>query len=112
MSVMQKAVEHFKAQLQEQPIEIDVPEWDTKIYVKPVNGLQRDAIMKFLSEGKYFEAQVEALIQRAKDADGKPIFKRVDKTELMRQVDPDIISRIVSEMKAFDDTIEDADIKN
>ena len=37
-------------------------------------------------------------ILRALDEDGKMIFKRANMTELMRSVDPEIISRVVSEM--------------
>ena len=48
--------------------------------------------------GKTVEALVESLIMRALDADGNPLFNKVDKPELMRFVDPSIIMRVMAEM--------------
>jgi len=106
--ILDRATAHFKSQLTGQPQEIDVPEWGTKIYVRPMNGIQHDAIYKLLDKGQFFEARVEALLQRAKDADGKPVFNRVERQELLRSVDPKVIVRITDEMLQFEET----DVKN
>ena len=45
------------------------------------------------------------LILRALDSDGKKMFKPVEKTEIMREVDPNIILKIVTAMGEDDDTL-------
>jgi hypothetical protein len=101
--ILEKAKEHFRSKLTGEMLEIDVPEWGTKLYCKPMNGVQRDAIMKHVAKDEYFAAQVEALIQRACDAEGKRLFSSVNRLELMRQVDPRVIDRIASQMGSFED---------
>jgi hypothetical protein len=43
------------------------------------------------------------LIQKALDKDGKNLFKQADKDVLMREVDPNIIIRICTELNAAKD---------
>jgi hypothetical protein len=47
-------------------------------------------------------------ILRAMDENGGKLFKRANLTELMRSVDPEIISRVVSEMGGDDPDMDDA----
>jgi hypothetical protein len=100
MSAITKAKEHFKSILAQGLVgPIEVPEWDLKIYYKPATTFAQEAkIVELTSQGKQVEALVESLIMRALDVDGKALFTRSDKTELMREVDPNIIMRIVTEM--------------
>ena len=78
---------------------INVPEWETKIYYKPATTFQQESkIVELTQAGKTVEALVESLIMRALDADGNPLFNKVDKPELMRFVDPSIIMRVMAEM--------------
>ena len=73
------------------------------IYFKPsLNFSQQEKILALSDQGKKAEAIVEALIQRALDADGSRLFKSMDRTELMKHTDPEIISRIVGEMSGDD----------
>ena len=51
---------------------------------------------------------MEALIQSALDEDGNRLFKTVDRTELMKHTDPEIISRIFGAMSGDDDDLDDA----
>jgi hypothetical protein len=105
--VLEKAKQHFRTQIANKQDSFHVPEWDTTIYYKPINARQRDAIFKLANEGKYLEAMVENLILRALDEEGKPIFKAVHKVELMRHTDPDVITRIASQMGAIEDPDDD-----
>jgi hypothetical protein len=78
---------------------IAVPEWNTEIYYKPATTFQQESkIVELTSQGKTVEALVEALIMRALDGDGKNIFQKADKVDLMRSVDPNIIMRVMAEM--------------
>ena len=95
----------------------NVPEWlvdgkETVIYYKPsMNFKDQGEVLKLHGEGKQAEAVAMTFILRAMDEDGAKLFKRSNMTELMRQIDPDIISRVVSEMGGDDPEFEDA-IKN
>lgn len=91
-----------------------VPEWlvdgkPTKIYYKPsMNFKDQGEVLKLHSENKQAEAVAMTFILRAMDQDGTKLFKRANLTEIMRSVDPEIISRVVSEMGGEDPDIEDA----
>ena len=68
-------------------------------------------MLKLHGDNKPAEAVVMTLILKAMDADGVKLFKRANMTELMRSVDPEVVSRIVSEMNDDEPTVEDA-VKN
>lgn len=99
--ILAAAQAHFKdvlAQGLRGPIR--VPEWDNaEIWFKPSTTLaQEGKIFELQSQGKAVEALVTSLIQRALDADGKPVFQITDKPELMRSVDPTVLLRVISEI--------------
>ena len=77
-----------------------------ELYYRPTNLRQQDAIYKYINAGS-LESLVETLIQRARDADGKRMFRSVDRRELMTEVDPAVIERVVEEMAAEKGTLED-----
>jgi len=96
-NILENMKGHFKELLSAGLRSIHVPEWDFTIYFRPLNLRERDRIHKFAIKDS-LEALVETLIVRALDADGKPLFKSVHRTELMREVDPEIIARVCEEM--------------
>lgn len=97
---IENAMAHFKEVLgQGLKGPINVPEWKLDIYYKPATTFQQEAkIVELTSQGKTVEALVEALIIRALDGEGKPLFARTDKPELMRAVDPGVIMRVMTEI--------------
>ena len=109
MSIIDAAKTHFRQKIGNELQCIDVQEWAEngepgKIYFRPsINFLQQEKIMALADQDKKGEAIVESLIQRALDADGKRLFGSASRTELMRSVDPEIISRIVGEISGGDD---------
>jgi len=113
--VLERAKASFRARLSEVRC-IEVPEWGDesgplRIYVRPATLKERDAIYRHVSAGS-LEALVETLIQRARDEEGKPIFRPVDRLELMRHVDPDVIARVVAEINGDEaelPSVEDAE---
>lgn len=107
--VLAKATQHFKKQLQDNAESMEVPEWETTIFYRPMNGKQRDSILKFINDGHIFEALVESILTRARDEDGKLMFKPVHKRELMTKVDPKIIERVASEMGTLDSMLLEED---
>ena len=103
MNILTNAKSHFSAKLDGGLLSIDVPEWgeDDKpaiIWFKSsLSLLERDPIYQLMSKGT-MEAFAEALMIRALSEDGKRIFKKVEKGALMRQVDPDVIMRVINEI--------------
>jgi hypothetical protein len=92
----------------------EVPEWivdgePTLIYFKPsMNFKDQGEVLKLHSDNKQAEAVAMTFILRAMDENGTKLFKRANLTELMRSVDPEIISRVVSEMGGDDADIDEA----
>ena len=90
-----------------------IPEWTVdgkpaEIFFRPtMNFKQQGEVLRLASEGKQAEAVVLTLIFRALDADGKPLFRKVNQTEILNEMDPDLIGRIVGEMGGDDLTIEE-----
>lgn len=97
--VLQKASEHFKSQLSGGMKTIEVPEWETTIYYKPIATFaEQQKVFEYHNKGQLVEALIETLITRAKTEEGKNMFSRGEFAFLMNEVDPEIITRIVTEM--------------
>jgi hypothetical protein len=78
---------------------IPVPEWDAEVWFKPVvNFAQESKVIELQNAGKTAEALVEMMIIRALDKNGQPLFHKADKPEIMREMDPSVILRVIGEM--------------
>jgi Asp-tRNA(Asn)/Glu-tRNA(Gln) amidotransferase B subunit len=109
MSILDKAKKHYKVKMSAEPRQLYVKEWDETVYIKPGINLQHlGEIMQAASSGKSAEAMALTLIYRIMDEEGKPLFKKVDKLELMRHVDPDVMAEIVNNINENDPDQEDA----
>jgi hypothetical protein len=105
MDILKNAKKHF-SERRELKGPIEVPEWgdaDTpaEIYYQIPSMKERSDILA-LSDDKGLESLVMALIIMARDAQGEPMFAKAQKAELMRSVDPDVIMRVVGEMRTTD----------
>lgn len=110
MSILDKAKAHYKDKMTAQPRAIEVPEWDATLYISPGITLQKlGEIMNLASSGNSAEAMVLTLIYRLVDGEGKPVFKKLDKLELMKSVDPDVLARIVTEINGTDPNEDDVE---
>lgn len=110
MALIDKLTAHYREKLGGDMRSIYIPEMDETIYFKPINGVERDAIMKKIAENKFTESQVETLIQRARNADGTKCFSNGHRFDLMNRVDPNVISRIVEEMGSFDEVLDEGEV--
>jgi len=98
-SAINKATSHFRTRLNGELQSIDVPEWDIKVYYKPIiNFKAQEKIFKLVSDSKSSEALCMTLVIRALDKDGKPLFQEGHMGTLMHEVDPDVVSGIVTKM--------------
>tara|TARA_R110002153_G_scaffold266582_1_gene430031 strand:- start:226 stop:582 length:357 start_codon:yes stop_codon:yes gene_type:complete len=99
-SVLGNAKSHFRSALSQELIKIEVPEWDTTIYFKTATSFHVEKkILELHGKGQMVEALVETLIAKSFDASGKNVFTPADKIVLMREVDPEVIIRVVSAMQ-------------
>jgi hypothetical protein len=98
--ILNKAKAHFREVLsQGLKGPVKVPEWDTEVWFKPaINFQQESKIIELQNQGKTAEALVEMLIIRALDKNGTPLFNKADKPEIMREIDPGVILRIITDM--------------
>jgi hypothetical protein len=113
-SILEAAKVHFRDRMSGDLGCIVVPEWDNaKIYYKAsMNFKEQGEILKLHAENKPAEAVIMTLIVKGLDENGNKLFKRANMTEMMRSIDPDVVSRIVTEMSDDDaPTVEDA-VKN
>ena len=104
--ILEKAKQHFLEKISDEMKTVSVPEWGATIYYKPLSLKQQDRIYKYIRDGS-LEAMAETLIVRALDGDGNPLFKSVNKTELMNMVDPKVINRIVVSMADDEEDFEE-----
>lgn len=114
MTVLSKAKEHFKEIANQGTAHIDVPEWDTVVYwnIGGLNFAQQSKVIELQQSGKSAEALVEMMIMRAQDSEGKRMFKLAEKTEIMREVDPNVILKVVTAMGDSDTEVDGDPVKN
>lgn len=83
---------HFRAKLSGNLSKYHVEDWGMDVYYRPVTTLRQEAkIVELSSQGKTVEALVETVIQKSLDAEGKALFKPLDKTVLMNEADPKVV---------------------
>ena len=103
MSVMDNAKKHFSDRAEGKLKKIKVKEWKTDIYFKRINSFAVESqVIELTQKGKITEALIETLILKALDAEGKPMFHRLDKIAMMNEVDPAVITRVVGQINATD----------
>ena len=103
ISILDHAEEQFSSIQRKQ---IDVPEWNTTIYSKPLTLAEKRKLYRNLGAKSedVSSMMVEALIMKAEDKDGKKLFTPDDRDRLMNKVDPDVVSAISTEILYFKDS--------
>ena len=114
MSVLEKATAQFRNKISGELQFVEVPEWGEspdkplKIYYKPaLNFKAQNKILALFKQDKDDEAVCQSLIIKALDEDGKHIFQQTDMPSLLREVDPDVVNRILGEMATNIDDAEE-----
>ena len=102
ISILDHAEEQFSSIQRKQ---IDVPEWITTIYAKPLTLAEKRKLYRNLGAKSedVSSMMVEALIMKAEDKDGKKLFTPDDRDRLMNKVDPDVVSAVATEILYFKD---------
>lgn len=106
-SVLDKATAHFRNKIAGEMSSFKVEEWDTTIYFKQANSLKEEAkILELSQQGKTVEALIETIIIRARNEDGTKMFKPMDRTVFMNEVDPAVIISIAGKINKVDEDLE------
>lgn len=115
--LLEKAKQHFAQFVDTEGLRcIEVPEWGeagqpAQLYFKPLAALPIKTYSRLvmLGSAQTVETFVEMLILRCLDSEGQPLFKMVDKTEMLREISPVVVCRIIREMSEQDSlpTVED-----
>lgn len=99
--IINKAKSHFQSRVTSELGAVHVPEWECNIYFYKAETLAtQKRIAKKINDrgGSGEDAMVQALIERARNKDGEKIFRQVHFTELMNEVDKEVIEKILNSM--------------
>lgn len=94
-----------EARTRETLVAIPVPEWGTTVWYWPAMtlGERREIFLLAKSDGDNTILDLEAIavtmIVRARDADGKRLFAKAERFELLNDYDPGVLARIVGAMQ-------------
>ena len=99
-SILDQAEEQFSSIKRKT---IEVPEWDTTIYAKPLTLNEKRKLYRNLGarNDDISLMMVEAIILKAEDKDGKKLFTIDDRDRLLNKVDSDVVSDIASSILYF-----------
>jgi hypothetical protein len=109
-TLLEQAKYHFREVILGQGLHsIEVPEWGAKdkpakIYFRPLAALPVHAYSKVVALGlqQTVEAFVDILILRCLDENAQPVFRSMDRTEMLRSISPVVVCNIIKQMSEVD----------
>jgi len=102
-SAIDRVTKHFQTKLNAELKKHYVEEWGMDVYYRTTTSLKQEAkIVELSNAGKSVEALVEAIIIKALDEAGKPIFSPYDKTALMNEADPTVVLQLARVLNGSD----------
>ena len=109
-TLLEQAKQHFRELIQGQGLHcIEIPEWSekdkpAKLYFRPLAALPVHIYSKVVALGlqQTVEAFVDILILRGLDENAQPIFRSVDRTEMLRSISPVVVCNIIKQMSEVD----------
>jgi hypothetical protein len=109
--VLERAFKQFRDKVAATEIlHIDVPQWPddrgnpTIIYFMPLGALRTEIYSKVfdLIRRASVESAVDIVILRALNEDKTPIFKPINRIEMLKKLDPEVLLDIISKMGELD----------
>jgi hypothetical protein len=95
MSVIDKVTKHFNESVDNNLKKFYVSEWDLDVYYYPTYSFKDESkVMQAQSAGKTVDALIETIIVKARDGEGKRLFKDADRSALMNEADPTIVIKV------------------
>ncbi len=109
-TLLEQAKTHFRDLIQGQGLHcIEIPEWGekdkpAKIYFRPLAALPVHTYSKVISFGlqQTVETFIDILILRCLDEQAQPLFRSVDRTEMLRSISPVVVCNIIKQMSEID----------
>ena len=109
-TLLEKAKYHFAEIVRGEGLHsLSIPEWGEPdapalLYYRPLAALPVKTYSRWVALGseQTVEAFVEMLILRCLDSNGQPVFKAMDKTEMLREISPTIVCRIITQISEGD----------
>lgn len=103
MSAIDRVKSHWADRIQEVR-EIEVPEWGGDdgplvIHVRPTNMAQRSKLFR-LAKDDDLQVAAETVVLRSRDKEGLALFKPSDVEALMTSADPDVLTRVASQINS------------
>jgi len=103
MDILTNAKKHFD-EISGVLSKIEVPEWGDDsgpavIYSKPINMTQKSEMYGLQEQNKFDEYMFLQLFHMARNKDGIRLFRREDRDDFMKRVDPDVMSSVVNKLK-------------
>jgi|SaaInlV_150m_DNA_2_1039686.scaffolds.fasta_scaffold01882_6 hypothetical protein len=108
MNVLDRAKQQYKEKMSATPRKLNIAEWGENgkplvVYVRPSMNLERTGeILELSNNGKSAIAMAMTIIYRLIDEDGKPIFTKADKIDLLKHTDPTVLSDILIDINQGD----------
>tara|TARA_B100000519_G_C13999569_1_gene323295 strand:- start:178 stop:525 length:348 start_codon:yes stop_codon:yes gene_type:complete len=88
---------HYQKEIAGDKLKLEVPEWKLDVYYKRTYPFKVESkVLEMQAKGQLVEALVESLIQKALDKNGKKIFDEADRSVLMNEADPNVITKVAS----------------
>ncbi len=103
MSIIDTAINHFSIKGQK---EIEVKEWNTVFYVKPLN-LDEQRRLYEKSQNNQVEALVDLIIMKCLNEKGDKVFSLSDKQKLLTECDPNVITDLASRITNESSVVEE-----
>lgn len=109
--VLERAFKQFRDKVAATEIlHIDVPQWPddrgnpTIIYFMPLGALRTEIYSKVfdLIRRASVESAVDIVILRALNEDKTPMFKPINRIEMLKKLDPEVLLDIISKMGELD----------
>jgi len=109
-TLLEQAKQHFRELIQGQGLHcIEIREWGekdkpAKLYFRPLSALPVHAYSKVVALGlqQTVEAFVDILILRCLDENAQPVFRSVDRTEMLRSISSVVVCNIIKQMSEVD----------
>lgn len=105
-------LQHF-ARLSGQLQFVEVPELgpDVRVYFRPVESLHdMTSTLKLVGDGDRTAVIADKFVRRALNADGSRMFpNKAERIDVLRQMDGNLVARIVQRIEAFDADAEHAE---
>jgi hypothetical protein len=110
-NVLERAFKQFREKVAATEIlKIDVPQWPdergkpTIIYFLPLGAVRTETYSKIfdLIRKSTVEAAIDILILRAINEDKTPMFRPINRLEMLKKLDPEVLLEIIGRMGELD----------